>query len=416
MLRPRLCYSLRLVLLLFWLTVVVVAAAAAAAEGDESAGVGSGEADGPTKTDETEAPKIKDGFDVENEDWGSYYDPQNIFCGKYDCYKILGFDYESFGKIKPSTKEITQRYRKLSREWHPDKSKHKNAKARFVKIARAYEVLTGKDVRVEYDLMRYNQEAYYSKYGTSVLWSYAPKTDATMVLLLLLIMANVISWYSQKHRWRLVADRLTRAAVEDWTARDGGTVESKKLREDALAILAEQEAEAAAKEGEEESTNGNAAAAKSAKKKAAKKVPGRERKKQEQDALAPIVAQLVNAIDDFGGGFHKPTVQDLFFVLMLKLPFKMASGVAWQTGYWFRRLQRKELTDEERQVLTERAVGPVTWSVSSEEERQEMAKRELWVMEKLVEWKEEQEIKNLSAAEQKAYNKLKKKGKLDKVE
>jgi hypothetical protein len=63
-------------------------------------------------------------------DWGTYYDPQEIFCGKYDCYKILGWDYESYGS--PDRKEITQRYRALGREWHPDKSKHKNAKERFV--------------------------------------------------------------------------------------------------------------------------------------------------------------------------------------------------------------------------------------------------------------------------------------------
>ena len=72
-------------------------------------------------------------FDVKNHvDWGSYYDPQNIFCGKYDCYRILGFDYDSFGTSIPDSKIITKRYRNLSREWHPDKSKHKNAKERFV--------------------------------------------------------------------------------------------------------------------------------------------------------------------------------------------------------------------------------------------------------------------------------------------
>jgi hypothetical protein len=44
--------------------------------------------------------------------WGSYYDPQQEFCGKYDCYRIFGYDYESFGREHPSTKEITKRYRR----------------------------------------------------------------------------------------------------------------------------------------------------------------------------------------------------------------------------------------------------------------------------------------------------------------
>jgi hypothetical protein len=89
-------------------------------------------------TDEA-SPKVKEEVKAEipfnvrdHTDWGSYYDPQNIFCGKFDCYKILGFDYESFGSNRPNTKVITKRYRNLSREWHPDKSKHKDAKNRFV--------------------------------------------------------------------------------------------------------------------------------------------------------------------------------------------------------------------------------------------------------------------------------------------
>lgn len=67
---------------------------------------------------------------AEPDQWGTYYDPQQEFCGKFDCYRILGFDYETFGS--PDTKEITKRYRRLSRKWHPDKSKHPKAKERFV--------------------------------------------------------------------------------------------------------------------------------------------------------------------------------------------------------------------------------------------------------------------------------------------
>lgn len=59
---------------------------------------------------------------------GSYYDPSNVFCGKHDCYKILGFDYE----YSPDKKELTQSYRELSKKWHPDKNKDKKANARFM--------------------------------------------------------------------------------------------------------------------------------------------------------------------------------------------------------------------------------------------------------------------------------------------
>jgi DnaJ family protein C protein 25 len=100
------------------------------------AGVGAQE-DTETSSSASSPPpneeEINVAFDAKDHtDWGSYYDPKNIFCGTYDCYSILGFDYEEFGSNRPSRKEITKRYRALSREWHPDKSKHKDAKERFV--------------------------------------------------------------------------------------------------------------------------------------------------------------------------------------------------------------------------------------------------------------------------------------------
>lgn len=67
-----------------------------------------------------------------SDDWGSFYDPKNVFCGQYDCYKILGFDYFSWGDDPPSLKDITKSYRSLSRQWHPDKNKAKGAREKFV--------------------------------------------------------------------------------------------------------------------------------------------------------------------------------------------------------------------------------------------------------------------------------------------
>jgi hypothetical protein len=78
-----------------------------------------------------------------------------------------------------------------------------------------------------------------------------------------------------------------------------------------------------------------------------------------------------------------------------------------------RRLLKKELSDEERDWLTERAVGPVSWDIASDEGRQAMVKRELWMKDNKLVWKEEQEMQNMSAADQKYYAKLKKKGKLE---
>jgi len=360
----------------------------------------------------TEAPKKpdrpEDKFDAEGHtDWGSYYDPQNIFCGKYDCYKILGFDYGEWGTNRPSTKQITKRYRALSRAWHPDKSKHKDAKERFVKIARAYEVLTDFEQRKEYDLMRYNQDAYYNKYGAGVMFTYAPKSDVTVIIIFVLGLMNLYTWFAQKNRWQNVANRLIKAAVEDWSASMGGTPESKQLREDALAVLKE-------KEGANATAETAPADKKAGKGKSKKgKISGKEKKIMEQEAIRPIITEMVEKIEDFGAGFHKPTWEDLFIVTLVKFPIKLTSGVAWQTKYWIRRFQKKELNDEERAVLTERAVGHVNWELASEEDKDAMIRRELWIKENFSEWTEEQEFNKLSKSEQKQYKRMKRGGSKD---
>lgn len=89
------------------------------------------------------------------------------------------------------------------------------------------------------------------------------------------------------------------------------------------------------------------------------------------------------------------------------------SGAWWQTKYAVRRLQKKPLSDEEKEVLTARAVGPIVWDTSSDEDRQGLVQRELWIKDNLLDWNEEQEIKKLSITEQKNYMRMKKRGKLD---
>ncbi|XP_054769185.2 dnaJ homolog subfamily C member 16-like [Lytechinus pictus] len=50
-----------------------------------------------------------------------------------------------------SQPEIKRAYKKLAREWHPDKSDHPDASDRFIKIQQAYEILSDDEKRREYD-------------------------------------------------------------------------------------------------------------------------------------------------------------------------------------------------------------------------------------------------------------------------
>jgi len=352
-----------------------------------------------------------DKFDAEGHtDWGTYHDPKNEFCGKFDCYKILGFDYESFGKAHPDKSEITKRYRKLSRLWHPDKNKRRDAKQRFVKIARAYEVLTDEEARKEYDFMRYNQEAYFKKYGSSVVWAYSPKSNTLLVIIGLLVAGSYISWLIQKQQWQNVADKLIKATVDDLGSGKGGTPESKDLRDRALEIL--QEREEKEKEDDTATTNGDTAV----KKKKKIKLTASEKRTQQADQLRPIVTELVEDIDDFGAGYHKPTWKDLLVVKAANFPVSFAKAISWNAMYAIRRIQKTPLTDNEREVLTRRAIGEIHWTSADEDKQKEMIKRDLWVGQNMLDWEEEQEMKQWSAADRKRYNRMKKKGKTGKEE
>ena len=64
-------------------------------------------------------------------------------------YSILGVSPQA------STAEIVSSYRRLAQKWHPDKNSSPNAKAMFMKIRQAYEILKDPDLRWHYDQRRH---------------------------------------------------------------------------------------------------------------------------------------------------------------------------------------------------------------------------------------------------------------------
>jgi DnaJ family protein C protein 25 len=179
-------------------------------------------------------------------------------------------------------------------------------------IAKAYEVLTDSTKRAEYDHFRDRPDEYFRKYGSGVLWEYAPKSDASFVIILFLIAGSAFTYYAQKSRWQKIANHLIKAAVEDASAMEGGSAESVEIREKALEILAQKKAEngTVVDDGQEQESGGKKGKAGDKKKKGSK-LNAKEKKEKEMEELRPIVVELVNEIDDFGAGFRKPTMHDL---------------------------------------------------------------------------------------------------------
>lgn len=361
---------------------------------------------------EPKKPEQQQGYDYDNLEWGTFYDPKEIFCGDFDCYKILGLDYYDYvGKnfTEDNLKHLTKKYRTLSRRWHPDKNKRKDAEDRFVKIKRAYEVLNNYEMREEYDYFRDRPDAYFHKYGSSVLWKYAPKSNTALVIVSLLLLVNLLTYTAQKQRWKTVADHLVKAAVEDWSVREGGSDDSAELRKRALEILAEQEKQAEAETPVD--SNMKNGGTKPVKRKSSKDQK-KEKKQQTKEELRKIVSELVYEIEDFGAGFHQPTYKDLFFYKIAMLPYYIFHSIVWRFKYIVRRLRRLPYSDEELEVFTKQMVGNIAWEAATDEEREEWKGMKLWVMANYEEWVEDQEVKKLGAGVQKRHAKWKKKNRM----
>ena len=335
---------------------------------------------------------------AETENWGTFYDPQEIFCGTFDCYRILNIQDEYDQLPKVPFRDITKAYRALSREWHPDKNPSAYAKEKFVKIAKAYEVLSDSTKRKEYDELRGNPEAYVKKFGSSILWKYAPKSNLVFVVALIVALFSVLMWYLQLQHWQTIADALIKAAVEDLSANNGGSTESIEIRKKAR-MEWEQERDATL-----EMIGGTV------KKSKESRTTKAQRKAIENEELRPIIVRMVNEISDFGGGYRKPEwPKDVFAYRVMMFPYNGTVNGIWLAKYFLRRIKGEPLNEEEIKFRTIAAIGIVAWDAASEEDQEEMMKRELWNPENLEGWEEYQETRHFSSSDMKKYQRWKKK-------
>ncbi|XP_062870924.1 dnaJ homolog subfamily C member 16 [Trichomycterus rosablanca] len=78
---------------------------------------------------------------------------------EFDPYKILGVTTSA------SQTEIKKVYKRLAKEWHPDKNKNPEAEDMFIKISKSYEILSHEEKRSNYDRYRQTDSNPYSPHG-----------------------------------------------------------------------------------------------------------------------------------------------------------------------------------------------------------------------------------------------------------
>lgn len=73
---------------------------------------------------------------------------------EFDPYKVLGVTRSA------SQAEIKKVYKRLAKEWHPDKNKNPDAEDTFIKITKSYEILSNEEKRASYDRYGSTNNAY----------------------------------------------------------------------------------------------------------------------------------------------------------------------------------------------------------------------------------------------------------------
>ncbi|EGR31061.1 hypothetical protein IMG5_118390 [Ichthyophthirius multifiliis] len=256
-----------------------------------------------------------------------------MYCGDDNCYEILKVDRNS------SIEEIKKSYRKLSRQYHPDKSIHRGEDTKLIyqKIVRAYEILKSQDLRSSYDgfLKNPNQSEYYHYYNYYKA-VYTPQTNPFVVLFATAVFFSGIQY--------LARISMHESAINQFQ-------QSERFKKMVNQRLQEED----------------------------------NRSKQE------IIDELKKDIN-IQGGYSKLKIQEIFIIRIILLPYTIYkyiySFIRWNYKY---RVKKQQYTNEDQIIMTRYIlqISESKWNLIEDEKKQELTERQLWIPQKYKEYREE---------------------------
>lgn len=294
----------------------------------------------------------------------SSYFFEGIYCGKENCYDVLGVTRDS------SKNEIARNYRKLARKYHPDmhrsKEDKKKAEEKFKQIATAYEILRDDEDRADYDYMLDNPEEYYYTYYRYYRRRMAPKVDVRIVLFVTISIISLIQYYSA------------------WSNYDSAIkyfMTIPKYRNKALEI---------ARVELNENQNKNKR--------------NKAQLKAEQDK---IIKRVIEENMDIKGAYAKPRIFDILWVQIIILPYTISYYIYWYLRwFWKFTILKLPYGEEEKLYIIRKFMnmGQHQFDALEDEKKEEFLEEELWIKENFLHWKEiEEENAKKALAENNKY-------------
>ncbi|CAH9141763.1 unnamed protein product [Cuscuta epithymum] len=258
----------------------------------------------------------------------------SIYCDEDDCYDLLGISQNA------NSSEIKKAYYKLSLKFHPDKNPDPESRAKFVKIANAYEILKDEATREQYDYaiahpeeIFYNTARYYQAY-------YGHKTDPRAVLVGLLLLLSLFQYLNQWTRlltWSR-KHQLTKISCVLWNLNAVEVLQVKRRATNRWIS--------------EFLTRG---------------------RKMEEELSKELNLQIKGA--------EIPSIWELVGVRFLLLPYTIGKLVLWH-GCWLWRYTVKgaPYSREDASYLTRRSLGvPIdSWRYIEESAKEDLIQRRLW--------------------------------------
>ncbi|VFQ96204.1 unnamed protein product [Cuscuta campestris] len=254
----------------------------------------------------------------------------SIYCDEDDCYDLLGVSQNA------NASEIKKAYYKLSLKFHPDKNPDPESRAKFVKIANAYEILKDEATREQYDYaiahpeeVFYNAARYYHAY-------YGHKTDPRAVLVGLLLILSLFQYLNQWTRYKQAIDTVKKTPAY-----------KNKLR--ALEL---------------ECSGGVTS-----------------RKKNNKVMDKNMEEELSKDLNLQIKGAEIPSIWELVGVRFLLLPYTIGKLLLWY-GCWFWRynVKRAPYSWEDASYLTQRSLGISfdSWRYIDEPLKEDLIQKRLW--------------------------------------
>jgi len=275
------------------------------------------------------------------------FDPWKKFCGAKPCYDVLEV-------AKDATEEkIRKSYRKLAREWHPDKNPEKGAREKFQKIAKAYEILSTEGSRATYDNLMKTPAEYTKLYGNYWYKVAAPPSDVTFVILFLIAIVSGIHFMVLKQRMTEYNGKLIKFCVENFGPSQGGSNETLEIHKEALSRFNQ--------------------GGKGLKTKALKTDPG-------------FKLAVIDVLEEDNMLLPAPTVWDTVGFQVLKLPMTAPKSIMTNVMWFVRHtVQGQPYTDEEKQTMLENAVDE--WADLSAKQQTDLMECEGWKDVNLQAWR-----------------------------